>query len=190
MTEQNEAKSRLEAYPNPQEKQALLDLLTTSGSELFAALEPHTHRQPHVAKPESIWSPAQIAEHVILTDTAILDAVKKALSQPARDDWKTASAGKADTLRNIALGANKRVASAALTPVENLDLCDVMERFQKHRRELLDFFEALLSEPRLCPMHAHILPNERFGEMSAYQWGLAIGYHTLRHVRQVRGLLD
>ncbi|HUZ04125.1 MAG TPA: DinB family protein [Acidobacteriaceae bacterium] len=190
MTEQNEAKSRPEAYPNPEEKQALLDLLTTSGSELFAAVELHTHHQPRPAKPEGTWSPAQIVEHVILTDTAMIGAVKKALSQPVREDWKTASAGKADTLQNIALGVNKRVASETLTPSENIDLCEVMERFQKHRRELLDFFETQLSEPRLSPMHAHLFTHARLGDLSAYQWGLTIGYHTLRHVRQVRGLLD
>jgi hypothetical protein len=191
MPEREEAMPLSEAYPNPQERQALLDLLSTSGAEILTALDVHIHHQPPVAKPAGTWSPAQIAQHVMLTDLSIMSSVKKALALPVREDWKMATAGKAEILhQRLLLGLGKAVAPEALTPTENIDLHEVVERFIKHRRELLEFFVEQLSEARRCLMHAHIVPSVRFGEISAYQWGLGIGYHTLRHVRQVQRLAD
>ena len=182
MTEQSQSNgsASMEGCPTIEERQSLLNLVSSSGEKLLRALNLHSqHPQPTLSA-AGAWSPAQIAEHVMLTDAALLNAAKKALALPVREDWQAATLGKGDLLRSVATVTTKVQASASLTPTANLDLTATIARYKQHLQELRKFFEE-----QTAPMHAHLLPHSFFGELSAYQWGQFLGYHTLRHVGQM-----
>ena len=182
MTEHNQSNgsANVEGYPTAEERQALLDLLSSSGEKLLSALSLHAQLPQPTLSASGVWSPAQIAEHVMLTDAALLNAVKKALALPVREDWQAATLGKGDLLRSVATVSFKVEASATLCPTANLDLIATIARYKQHLQELREFFEG-----QTAPMHAHLLPHSFFGDLSAYQWGEFLGYHTLRHVGQM-----
>ena len=182
MTEQSQSNgsASMEGYPTMEERQALLDLLSSSGEKLLSALSLHAQHPQKTPSESGAWSPAQIAEHVMLTDAALLNAVKKALALPVREDWQAATLGKGDLLRSVATVTTKVEASAYLCPAANLDLIATIARYKQHLQELRSFLEG-----QTGPMHAHLLPHNFFGDLSAYQWGQFLGYHTLRHVGQM-----
>lgn len=169
-----------------EDRQFAYELLRTSGSDLIAALEKHKQTPYENLSLNGNWSAAQIGEHLILAEIELRKTIQKALLSPIRSDWQAVTAGKEKLLRSIlAQGNGKAIASAALLPVENLELSTVIDRFEALRFQTIEFVKA-----QTGPLHAHTLPNSFFGDLSAYQWILYIGYHTRRHILQLEHLAE
>ena len=168
-------------YLTPADRQTACDLILSSGADLILALKKCKYASQKTHSLSGTWSPAQIGEHLILAEIALMKTVHKALQNPIQSDWQARTAGKDKLLSSqLAPGNGSAVSPAALVPVENLDLETIIDRFQALRLQTIEFVNTCNA-----PLHAHTLPNKFFGELSAYQWILYIGYHTQRHIHQL-----
>lgn len=161
--------------------QALLDSSGTEFLTLIASLTP----AQWTAQPASGWTIAQIAEHVVLAEVALLRKVKALLLTAPAEALAEAPAS-LETLKTILAGRKGRVeAPAPLHPAGTWTQAETTERFLAHRDEARAFIAS--SEQPLEKFHA---PNAFFGPLTAWQWFIYAPMHTQRHLLQIREILQ
>ena len=168
----------------PEQYQTALTLLDISSAAFLAAIAPLTPRQWTTQPGPARWSPAQIAEHVVLVEIALLRKVRTLVAtspspQPATEsDFGPAVLAR---LTEALAGRQGRVdAPASLHPSGGWTQPEVRERFQTHRAQLHEF---LLTNAQ--PLHLYTAPSPFFGPLSAYHWLLYAPLHTQRHIKQL-----
>ena len=170
-----------------EERAELLRILDESAAQFIERIEATSEEQWTWRAREGRWSVAECAEHILLSEKALLDTAKQALDLPATDDWGERIQGKEQLLRQVMpnrrpQGQGGATAPQEIVPSGDLGKAETLERFAAQRAEVRQFVEQLQGDVR-----AHIVehPFPFFGDLSAYEWTLYIPLHTVRHTRQL-----
>lgn len=145
--------------------------------------------QWQTAPKEEGWSPAEAAEHLVVTEQALATLIRtKLLStdpvEPAPDPHKfdaimlTRIPDRTPGKRRVEAPEWLRPKGLFSTPPEALDA------FRKARAETLAFVETTTD-----PLRNHKMPHPAFGDIDGCQWLIFLAAHTERHVRQIEQCL-
>jgi hypothetical protein len=173
------------ATMNADERQLALDLLTQSQARLLASVLNLSSQQWQFREDPDRWSIAENIEHLIHFEGFITQAITNALARPAEPDKhahaiasqsKVASLGSAES-RRMPLNAREVVRPTR----QSCDPDGLIDEFTRARGRTLAFAAQTDAE-----LHHHFFPHIAFGDLSCYQWLLVLGFHTDRHVLQIR----
>ena len=169
-----------------EERAEILTMLDETEARLRELTEGLSEEQWTWKSAPDRWSVGECAEHILLSEAALLDTARQALASPAVEDWAERTAGKEQMLRQVMPnrrpGGGGATAPQEIAPSGELSRDETLERFAAQRKEVREFVEQLSA-----PVRAHLAPHPFpiFGELSAYEWVLYIPLHTVRNTRQM-----
>jgi len=130
-----------------------------------------------------VWSIAQIADHVVVSEAELFDALRKTiLASPAQPGKRGSLKAKDEqVLKVFPDRSQKRKAPANLEPAGKwATQSAAVSEFKKLRDAHIAYVDQTQDDLR-----AHFTENRVVGEIDAYQWMLLISAHTERHVLQI-----
>jgi DinB superfamily len=173
----------------PDERQLVLDQLTSSESRQLALLDGLTLAQWSFREGPERWSIAENIEHLAVFEDFILRAIATALAgtpaEPGNPALAAAVAAKDTLVLSVADARNATfTAREATRPTGRWpDTADLVHLRAARARTLA--FATETDANLRSRFFAHIA----FGDLNCYQWLLLLGHHTLRHTRQIEQVM-
>ena len=187
-----------EDAPSPsltaEEHAELIRLLDESFDKLMGLITGLSDEQWNFKQNPDRWSTGECAEHIVRSETALLDAAMRALSGDPDPEWQERTKGKTALLRQImpnrgAMGAGGATAPMEIRPSEKWGRGKAIAEFYKIRGEVRGYAETLdetgRSGGRPIKEYTEEHPFPVFGWLSAHDWLLYIPLHTIRHSKQI-----
>ncbi len=128
-----------------------------------------------------VWSIAEVAEHIALSEPAMMDWAKGTLARPTEPGAK-ATRKDEEVLNLFADRSQKAKAPAALVPARKFANAEaVAADFRQRRAATIAYVDQTQDDLR-----AHLTPPQGgFGGIDVYQLLLGIAGHTHRHIAQI-----
>jgi hypothetical protein len=166
----------------PSDRQQLLDILTDSAARFREATRGLTAAQwDHRPAPDK-WSPADLAEHLALSEEVMPRLARKALAEPGstRDEAlvRELDAEIVDSMKDDAWHGK---AAESIQPKHGFSGGPAAASAFLERRERTKDFVRTTEEP----LREHTFPHPAYGPLDSYQWLLMLAHHSDRHVRQI-----
>jgi len=166
-----------------EERAKVLRLLDETEKEYLDAISNLTEAQWTYKPSPFKWSVGQVAEHIMLTEPALMSFLERALASQPDPDWETKTAKKDEFLERVLPSrARKAQAPREIQPTGKLTRDEVIKRYKEIRARTRDF-----AEHTDLPLKAfeaqHPIPA--FNILNAYDWLLYIPLHNLRHNQQI-----
>ena len=164
------------------DRAALLDILTASTDRFRAATQGLTDTQWNHRPAPDKWSPAELAEHIALSEEVMPRLARKALSEPAipRDEAQVREqdAEIIDSMKDDAWHGN---APESIKPKHTfVNGPAAAATFLERRARTMSYVRDTDD-----PLREHTFPHPAYGPLDAYQWLLMLAHHSDRHVRQI-----
>jgi hypothetical protein len=134
------------------------------------------------------WSPAQLAEHMCISEERLSGAIDRFLS--AAEAQGRPSAGPAiapvtiDRVQEQAKGKFK--SPLATQPSGSLSMPEIIERMHRSRETLM----AMRSRLEAIDVSDVSFPHPVFGPLNLYEWLVFIGMHERRHLTQMEAIMS
>jgi hypothetical protein len=164
------------------ERDRALSELYASRKQFLDSVAGLTDAQWNFKPAPNVWSIAECAEHIVLTEDMIMSGIPKLLKNPA-DPSKRASAKAKDELviKGTADRSHKFQAPEALVPTHRWGTrAEVIQHFKETRDRTLDYVRTTQDDLR-----DHFAPHPAFQELDAYQFILMAAAHSERHTAQL-----
>jgi hypothetical protein len=166
----------------PADRAALLDILAGSAARFRAATQGLTDTEWNNKPAPDKWSPAELAEHIALSEEVLPRLARKALGEPAaeRDAAQVLEqdAEIIDSMKDDAWHGN---ASESIRPKHAFTTGPAAAAaFLERRARTVDYVRDTDD-----PLRAHTFPHPAYGPLDGFQWLLMLAHHTDRHVRQI-----
>jgi len=165
------------------ERAKVIKLLKDSQAETLEALEKLSDAQLKFKPAPDRWSVLECAEHIMLSEGLLFDAVKRAVATKPNPDWAAKTKGKTEFLEDVLAGRKgKAQAPEDIVPSGKLSREEVIKKLKEARAATLKF-----AEETQVPLKAHTLdhPSPVFGTLNGYQWLIYIPFHNVRHNAQI-----
>jgi hypothetical protein len=166
-----------------EERAKVIKLLKDSQAETLEALEKLSDAQLKFKPAPERWSVLECAEHIMLSEALLFDAVKRVVDTKPNPDWEAKTKGKTEFLEDVLAGRKgKAQAPESIVPSGKLSREQVIQKFKEARAITLKF-----AEQTQVPLKEHTLehPSPIFGTLNAYQWLIYIPLHNVRHNKQI-----
>jgi hypothetical protein len=129
------------------------------------------------------WSVQQIAEHLVLGETAMLAKIDQALAAPPHPDWREQDARKTAFIGRVLPDRSRKAnAPATLEPNGRWTREETAAHYTRSRTRTLQFVEGI-DRPVKEHLAEHPLPV--FNMLNVYHWLLYIPLHNVRHNQQI-----
>jgi hypothetical protein len=167
---------------NIQERQLILDQLTSSKARLLALVANLTPQQWTFREAPYRWSIAENMEHVILFENFLKGVIAKTLAEEGQPDKKPQAAAKESlvlavgTDRGTKFNARKVVRPTGKWP----GTAELVAEFRKTRAQTLTFVAELQGDLR-----SHFFAHVALGDLDCYQWLVVMAQHGARHALQI-----
>lgn len=164
------------------DRQQLLDMLTASAARFQTATRGLTEAQwNHRPAPEK-WSPADIAEHLALSEEVMPRLARKSLAEPeSTRDGGLVREQDAEIIESMQDDAWHGKTTEALQPKRNFASgAAAAGTFLERRARTMDYVRNTDD-----PLREHTFPHPAYGPLDGFQWLLMLAHHSDRHVRQI-----
>ena len=164
------------------ERAFLLDQLESSRKAMLASIQDLTPEQWAFKPAPSVWSVKECAEHIILAEDFLFNAVQQILKSPAvpRPEGSNEQADHIIAAR-VQDRSQKATAPEAITPTGKFATPEDAAREFAVRREKTIAYVKTTDDP--LRVHVGSSPG---GKMDAYQFLLLLASHSARHTAQIR----
>lgn len=164
------------------EREILVEQLRASAAEFERALAEFGPDDWEWSPGAEQWSAAEIAEHVVLTESAIVRLLRgRLLKSP-----EVEGAGMPDAFLEARIEdrSRKGAAPSGLRPSSAYRSSGAaLEEFRRRREQTLEYAGSTSD-----PLRRHRMPHPMLGAMDGYQWLLFLAAHVRRHTAQLREL--
>jgi hypothetical protein len=170
------------ADPAADDRKVLLDHLSKSADGFERSIKGLTPEQWKFKPAPDVWSVAECAEHIVLTETLLRDMVaNKILTGPAKTD-RTGRATDDEVLAMITNRTSKATAPEMLKPTGQFtDPSAALARFKESRMKTLALVKGN------AEFRSHTSPHSALKkDLDAQQWLLYLSGHTMRHTAQIQ----
>jgi hypothetical protein len=164
------------------EREFVVGELRASEARLLQVTSGLTPAQASFRTEPERWSIAEVLEHLVVWESFMLGAVRGALEGPAEPEKQAAVAGKDPLVLGLAASRDKplKAREAAQPTGRWSDFGEMLGEFRARRAQTIEFAEGTQADLR-----SHFFAHVAFGDLDCYQWLVAMGQHTLRHVEQI-----
>lgn len=165
-----------------EEREFVVGELRASEARLLEVVRRLTEEQWRFREGLERWSIAEVVEHLVVWESFMLGAVRGALEGPAEPEKRAGVAGKDPLVLGLAGSRDKPLkARETAQPTGRWSDCgEMLEEFRARRAMTIEFAESTQKDLR-----SHFFAHITFGDLDCYQWLVAMGQHTLRHVGQI-----
>jgi uncharacterized damage-inducible protein DinB len=165
------------------ERDRALSELHASRKQFLDSIDGLSDAQWNFKPAPAVWSAAECAEHVALTEDLLWEMLtKKIMAGPPQPDKKPEVKGKDESvLKVIADRGKKAQAPESIQPRGAWPTRPaLLEHFRQSRERLLEYVRTTPDDLR-----SHFAPHPATGLMDGYQWILTISAHAVRHTAQI-----
>lgn len=180
-----------EEAPSPflsdEERAELITLLDESFTKLMGLISGLNDEQWTFKQNPDRWSVGECTEHIVRSETALLEYAKRALSGEPDPEWHERTKGKAALLRQVMpnrqpMGRGGATAPVEIRPHEKWDRAKAIEELYKIRGAVRALVETV-DGPVKQYTEEHPFPV--FSWLNAHDWLIYVPLHTIRHSRQI-----
>ena len=169
-----------------QERFQMVEWLEQSHKEFLSCIEGLSEEQWNWKPAQERWSVGQTAEHIVLGEALLFDAVHRALAAPFNPDWEELTRGKtAFIVRVMPVRRGTAQAPEPIVPRHGSSAEQVRARFEEQRVAIRQF---ALECGLPLKGHTALHPMPIFGDLNAHQWLIYVPLHSMRHVKQIAEL--
>lgn len=164
------------------DRKVLLDHLNQSSSEFASSLKGLTSEQWNYKPAPEVWSIAECAEHIALTEDLLRGMVEKKIlaGPPVTERAADSKVPDEKVLKMITDRSSKAKAPEVLKPTRQFATPEAaVSKFQESRELTI-----ALAKNR-GDLREHAAPHPVLKELDAYQWMLYLSGHTMRHTAQI-----
>jgi hypothetical protein len=168
---------------NDTERAFLLDQMQKSKKDFLSSLQGMTDAQWRYKPAPNVWSVAECAEHIVLSEDFLFNtATKQVMQSPAVDRPETSNPEQDRKLAGmVADRSHKATAPEPLVPSGKINSpADAIREFTAKRDRNMEYVKTTKDDLRI---HATKGP---IGTMDAYQFLVLMAVHTSRHTAQIR----
>lgn len=165
------------------ERDAALKHLQTTHDAFLKSISGLSEKQWRFKPAPDRWSVAEVAEHITVTESALLGLVQKQiLASPAAPDKRVEVQGKDELiLTKVPDRSRKAQAPEFLKPTNRwANREELTKTFEEERKATEDYVKTTNDDLR-----DHFGPHPVFGSLDGYQWILLISAHSERHTKQI-----
>lgn len=165
------------------ERDRALSELHATRKQFLDAIADLTPAQWNFKPSEAVWSVAECAEHIAVSEDALFELVtKKIMASPADPSGRERVKGKDEAvLKGVADRSQKAMAPEFLVPTHRWPTPEALtSHFRQSRDRTIEYIKTTQDDLR-----DHFAPHPAMQELDAYQWILLIAAHSGRHVRQI-----
>jgi len=165
------------------ERQSILDQYQASHERMMALLEKLTPAQWQFRPGSGRWSIAECLEHVAAVEARVVGNIHKQLAGPPGDPEKLKeTAGKDEMLAKLIPDRSNRVeAPEPVRPTGRWpEVSELLAHYQATRASTIRFVQETADDLR-----SRSWAHPHFGEMTCFQWLLAMSHHGDRHAKQI-----
>lgn len=171
--------------PSPQELAQAQTILESSRDELLAFCAHLAPSDWTKSDGASRWTIAQILDHLVIVERGVAALLENMVSTAAADpDWEVKTAAKDGRLASAAVVETRVSAVPAVLPHPDPNPEALLHDFREAREHML----ALAARPGVA-LKQYVRVHPVLGEVNALQNLRLVGYHTLRHLSQMKGCL-
>jgi hypothetical protein len=158
--------------------------LNESRVRFLAAANRITDENWLISPEQDVWSAAEIVAHVGMVEESIIERCKKASASLPRP---LPPLKKIHLPLVLATWRGKKVRSPVpLKPERIGNREQAYATLEQIRQRSLEFFDSVYDRD----LSAHHFPHPFFGSLNLYEWYRFIGYHELRHRKQLCELVE
>lgn len=135
----------------------------------------------------NVWSIADVAEHLVLSEDFLPAIVTKMMAAPATPEKKKANPRETDFMLMKVLPARDQKAQAPepLKPSGKYpDKVALMNAFRTARDRNIAYVRETKDDLRV-----HFTPHPAFGELDGLQWYILVAGHSERHINQMKEVM-
>ena len=166
----------------PADREKAIRHLNETKAAFLASIQGLSAAQWSFKPAPEVWSVAEVAEHITVSEGTILDLIeKKILASPADPQLLAEAKGKdALVLKAVPDRSVKAKAPEFLIPKARWTQPELPEVFNSRRAKTLEFISTTQEDLR-----GHVLPHPMLKALDAYQWVLLLSAHSQRHTAQI-----
>lgn len=174
-------------YMSDEERDELIGLLNESRDMLMGLITGLSDEQWNFKQNPDRWSTGECAEHIVRSETALLEYALTAMGSATDEDWAERTKGKADLLRQVMpnrqpMGRGGATAPVEIRPSEKWSRAKTIEEFYKIRGKVRAYSETV---EKSLKDHTSEHPFPIFSWLNAHDWLIYVPLHTIRHSRQI-----
>jgi len=134
------------------------------------------------------WSAAEVVAHVTQVEKAIAEAARKLLAEPPRQFslWSRVFHPPVSVVQWRGPGFMRRKSPIPMDASLVAERESMLARLAEGHAATL----AMLEETKGRDLRAWRWKHPFFGPLSYYEWMRTLGYHDLRHAKQIREIVD
>jgi hypothetical protein len=165
-----------------QERQRVLDQLTSSEARLLELIDGLNPEQWSFREAPGRWSIAENIEHVIAFEHFITGVIAKVMEAPSEPEKKTHVPAKEPLVLGLANSRHTKLnAREVVRPTGRWpNTTEMIAELRRTRAQTLAFAAETQADLR-----DHFFPHVAFGDLDCLQWLLVIGQHSARHALQI-----
>jgi uncharacterized damage-inducible protein DinB len=168
---------------SPEEREFALKNLQTTHDKFVQSIAGLSQKQWTFKPGPDRWSVAEVAEHITVSESAILGLIQKqVMASPAAPEKREQVKGKDEMLlQKVPDRSHKAQAPEFLRPTGRWATeADLTKAFEESRKVTMDYVRTTSDELR-----DHFFDHPVFGTMDGYQWLLLLSSHSARHTAQI-----
>jgi uncharacterized damage-inducible protein DinB len=166
-----------------QERDAALAGFQATRNQFLQAISGLSEAQWKFKPAPDRWSVAEVAEHITVSESTLLQLVQTQLMQtPAAPEKREQVKGKDEiVLQKVPDRSVKAQAPEFLRPTGRwASEGEVVSAFEKYRQATMDYVRSTNDDLR-----DHFFDHPKLGMLDGYQWLLLISAHSQRHTEQI-----
>jgi DinB superfamily len=168
--------------PTSGQKRFAAAYLASTRDELISAVTGLSQSQSIFRREPGEWSIAEVVEHLGIIEGRVQAVILRLPEAPFADPDRNEEQIDALIVHMLPRRTSRVQAPQAALPKGQCTLIQAMEEFARKREET-----AGLLESSSC-LRGRVIPHPIFGPWDGYQWILATGAHTARHLAQIRDI--
>ena len=183
LTAQAQNASTEKSALSPEERQSAIKYLEETRQKVLDSLKDLSDAQWKFKSAPERWSAAEVAEHIAVSEEAILGLVtERVMKSPAAPEKKEAAKDKDELVRTSVTNRSVKVqAPEMLKPASRFKTREEMiKAFNASRDKTIEYVKTTQDDLR-----SHFGPHPIFKDLDAYQWVLLISGHSERHSLQI-----
>jgi uncharacterized damage-inducible protein DinB len=168
---------------SPEEREFALKNLQTTHDKFLQSIAGLSPKQWTFKPGPDRWSVAEVAEHITVSESAILGLIQKqVMASPAAPEKREQVKGKDEMLlQKVPDRSHKAQAPEFLRPTGRWATeADLTKAFEESRKVTMDYVRTTSDDLR-----DHFFDHPVFGTMDGYQWLLLLSSHSARHTAQI-----
>lgn len=166
-----------------QEREAALKQFQTTRDNFLKSIAGLSEKQWTFKSAPDRWSVAEVAEHITVSEEALLGLVQtKVMQTPAAPDKRAQVAGKDELiLQKVPDRSHKAQAPEFLKPTGRWATeAELAKTFEERRAATIEYIRTTNDDLR-----DHFFDHPLLGTLDGYQWLLLISAHSARHTAQI-----